>query len=92
GNPVLEYCRYILFEENESLTVTRLPKYGSNRTYKTYKNLESDYVGGNLHPTDLKKMVSAELEKLIRPVREYFETNEEAKKLYEEVKSYQITR
>ncbi|MFH1896339.1 MAG: tyrosine--tRNA ligase, partial [bacterium] len=47
GNPVLEYCRYILFEENESLTVTRLPKYGSNRTYKTYKNLESDYVGGN---------------------------------------------
>jgi len=92
GNPVLEYCHYILFEENESLTVERSQKYGSNKTYKTYATLEKDYAEGLLHPADLKTMVAQELEKLVKPVREYFEKNKEAKKLYEEVKSYQTTR
>jgi len=92
GNPVLEYVKYILFEENESLTVKRPAKYGGDKTYKNYRELETDYTSGALHPADLKKMTAEELGKLVKPVREYFEKNEEAKKLYQEVKNYQITR
>ena len=92
GNPVLEYCRYILFEENDSITVERTDEHGSNKTYKNYEDMEKDYAAGELHPADLKPTVVKELEELIKPVREYFENNEEAKTLYEEVKNYQVTR
>ena len=54
--------------------------------------MEKDYAAGELHPADLKPTVVKELEELIKPVREYFENNEEAKTLYEEVKNYQVTR
>ena len=47
---------------------------------------------GDLHPSDLKKGVADELNKLIAPVREYFEKNEKAKELYETVKKFRITK
>ena len=41
---------------------------------------------------DLKDFVAGQLEKQIRPIREHFERDKEAKKLYDEVKGYTITR
>ena len=57
-----------------------------------YKELEEIYKTGKLHPLDLKNAVSFYLNEMIEPVREYFEKNAHAKKLYEEVKKYSITR
>jgi len=45
-----------------------------------------------LHPGDLKKALAAALNELIRPVREHFQNNPEAKKLLAEVKKLKITR
>ena len=41
---------------------------------------------------DLKTAVSEKIEELIRPVREHFEKNAKARKLLEEVKSFEVTR
>ena len=92
GNPILEYTKYILFESNSFIALRREQEHGGDKAYKSYTELEKDFANGALHPMDLKAMVAGELEKLIKPVREYFETNDEARKLYEEVKGYEITR
>lgn len=91
-NPVLEYCKYIIFERVATLTIERPEKFGGNLTVHSYKELEDKFAAKEIHPQDLKISVASELDKLLLPVREHFEKNEEAKKLLEQVKSYQITR
>ena len=50
------------------------------------------FAAKKIHPQDLKISVASELDKLLQPVREHFEKNEEAKKLLERVISFQVTR
>lgn len=92
GNPVLEFAKYIIFMEHDSLKVERSAKFGGNVTFGSYAELEGAFVAGNLHPVDLKSAVAAELDKMIAPSRKYFEKNKKAKQLLEMMKSYQITR
>ena len=92
GNPLLEYCKYILFKEVKSINLDRPSKFGGPIEYFSYDELRKDYVNGSLHPTDLKILVTDELEKLIAPVRIYFEQNKKAKELYNTVKQFKITR
>lgn len=91
-NPVLEYCRYIIFEAVSTLTIERPEKFGGNLTVTSYAELEQKFASKEIHPQDLKVSVALELDKLLKPVREHFEKNETAKKLLEEVKSFQVTR
>ncbi|UCG95877.1 MAG: tyrosine--tRNA ligase [archaeon] len=92
GNPLLEYCKYIIFKEKDSVTIERPEKFGGNLEIQSYDELEKIYRKGNLHPLDLKKMVIVELNKLIKPAREYFEKNKKAGELYNTVKHLKITR
>lgn len=96
-NPVLEYCKYIIFESFDRLRITefvveRPEKWGGTLKFKTYAELESAFAQKQLHPQDLKVTVVKLLDQLLQPVRKHFEENEEAKKLLEAVKSYQVTR
>ena len=96
-NPVLEYCKYIIFESFERLgisefVVERPEKWGGTLNFKTYGELESAFAQKQLHPQDLKVTVVKLLDQLLQPVRDHFEKNEEAKKLLETVKSYSVTR
>lgn len=96
-NPVLEYCKYIIFESFERLGITefvveRPEKWGGTLRFKTYAELEAAFAEKKLHPMDLKNTVVILIDQLLQPVRKHFEDNEEAKKLLETVKSYQITR
>lgn len=96
-NPVLEYCKYIIFEsfdrlKIQSFDVERPEKFGGNLSFKTFKELEETFEKKLLHPMDLKTSVVKYLDQLLQPVREHFEKNEEAKKLLETVKSYSVTR
>lgn len=91
-NPVLEYCKYLLFERFAELTVTRPEKYGGSVTYTSYADLEADFVAKNLHPMDLKQMVSVYVDKLLQPVRSHFENDEAARQLKEQVERFQVTR
>ncbi|MEM4703184.1 MAG: tyrosine--tRNA ligase [Candidatus Pacearchaeota archaeon] len=92
GNPILEYCKYILFKEFKTILIERPKKFGGDVEFQDYEDLRHTYCEGKLHPQDLKNAVIIYLDKLINPVREYFEKNKKAKELYSLVNSYQVTR
>lgn len=101
-NPVLDYCRQIIFQARflkgqENLLqggflVERPEKFGGNVTYETYAKLEDDFVAKKLFPLDLKVAVIGYINKLLQPVRDHFEQDGQAKALLAEVQSYQVTR
>jgi tyrosyl-tRNA synthetase len=91
-NPILEYCKYILFEKFDKIDIKRPEKFGGNVSYDSYEKLEKDFADKKLHPMDLKAAVIILLNELVRPVREYFEKNSEAKKLKEQVESFSVTK
>lgn len=88
-NPVMEYCKYILFEKFSTFEVQRPEKYGGNVSYESYDELTVAYEQGTLSPVDLKMAVIGYLDQLIAPVREHFETDPKAKALADFVKREQ---
>lgn len=92
NNPIMEICKYIIFREFKALEIERPLKFGGNLEVKSYEELERLYKEGEIHPLDLKNSVAEALEKLIKPIREYFEKNSKARELYEIVKKAEITR
>jgi tyrosyl-tRNA synthetase len=91
-NPVLEYCKYIIFERFPEVVIERPEKFGGTLKFSSYDELEKTFASKLLHPADLKQAVAGYLDQLLQPVRKHFEENEEAKALLEKVKSYQVTR
>lgn len=91
-NPVLEYCKYILFEVFKEIKIERPEKFGGTVTYTSYKDLEQDYANKSLHPLDLKNTVINLLDQLLDPVRKHFKENDDAKELLNQVQSFQVTR
>ena len=91
-NPILEYCKYIIFERITMFTIERPEKFGGNVTFKSYEELESAFIKGDVHPSDLKTAAAKYINQLLQPTRDYFEKNKEAKKLKELVESWQVTR
>ncbi|MFX1442237.1 MAG: tyrosine--tRNA ligase [Promethearchaeota archaeon] len=80
-NPILEYCKYIIFERIDKFSVERPEKYGGNVEYSSYEDLERDYAAGKLNPPDLKPAVIKCLNQFLEPIREHFEKNKTAKEL-----------
>jgi len=96
-NPVLEYYKYIVFESLERLGITevkieRPEKFGGNISFKTFAEMEKTFAEKKVHPMDLKSVLIKYLDQLIEPVRRHFEEDESAKKLLEQVRSFQVTR
>ena len=91
-NPVLEYCKYIVFEKVNEFTIERPEKFGGNATYKSYADLEKAFVAKEIHPADLKMATAKYIDGFLVPVREHFEKNKKAKALLEKVENYQTTR
>lgn len=60
--------------------------------FKTYEELEKEYLAGNIHPGDLKPSVADHINLLLEPVRQHFEKDPYAKKLLELVRSFRVTR
>ncbi|MCR4330118.1 MAG: tyrosine--tRNA ligase [Candidatus Roizmanbacteria bacterium] len=92
NNPILEYCKYILFESFDEIVIERPEKFGGTRRFSTHNELEQTFRNKELHPSDLKQAVILYLDKLLAPVRHHFETDKNAKELLEKVQSYQVTR
>jgi len=91
-NPIMEYCKYIIFEKFPTLEIKRPAKFGGDLSIENYNKLTSIFEKGELHPMDLKQAVADYINKLVDPVRKHFEKNQKAKKLLEQVKSFEITR
>ena len=91
-NPIIEYCKYILFELYKNIDVKRPAKFGGNVVYSSFDKLAKDFSGGKLHPMDLKNSVAEYLNKTLDLFRKKFNKSSKAKKLYELVKGYEVTR
>lgn len=91
-NPVLEYCKYIVFAKEKEMIVKREKKFGGNITYSAYGDLERDFKDKKLFPLDLKNALIDYLNSYLEPVRKHFEEDSKAKKLKELVESYKTTR
>ncbi len=93
GNPIFNYLEMIIIEDkSKGITVERPQKFGGDIEADNYSELVKMYVNGKMHPADLKAFVADRLEAQIRPVREHFEKDPGARRLYEEMKAYTITR
>ncbi|MFP3289394.1 MAG: tyrosine--tRNA ligase [Candidatus Micrarchaeota archaeon] len=90
-NPILELARYILFRGEEKEFAIVNAKTQERKVYKTYPELEKDYVEGKIFPADLKSSVSNALIDLLEPARKYF-LEGPGKNLLEEMKEIKVTR
>ncbi|TFG16210.1 MAG: tyrosine--tRNA ligase [Promethearchaeota archaeon] len=84
-NPVLEYCKYIIFELIDEFKIERPEKYGGNVSYKTYDEMERDYEEGKLNPPDLKPATSKYLIQLLDPIQKMIYEDPKTKELHEYV-------
>ena len=91
-NPILGYCKYIIFRELETFGIERPVRYGGNIEFNSFEELQRVYRKGGLHPKDLKNAVAERLAEILEPVREYFERDKEAKECLETVSRAKITR
>ena len=90
-NPILEYMRYIIFEQFKEIRIERSDKFGGNVTYAKFEDLVKDFTDGTLHPMDLKSATADHINKLLEPVRKHFSKGK-AKELEDFIKAQQITR
>ncbi len=91
-NPILEYCRYILFEKYDKVVVARDEKFGGDIEFASYEDLKKAYAAKEIHPQDLKETVVKYLNELLEPVRKHFSDNPYARTLLEKVQTFQVTR
>jgi len=91
-NPVIEIAKYIILPKQGKMKIERPMKYGGDIEINNYLDLEKLYLEGNLHPLDLKKSVSRELNLLLDPIRKKIENSSEIKELMEQISKYRITR
>ena len=91
-NPIIEYCRYILFGLFKKIEIKRPAKFGGNVVYNSFEGLANDFKAGKLHPMDLKNSAAEYLNKTLADFRKNFAKSSKAKKLYELVNSYEVTR
>lgn len=72
-NPLLQIFQYHIFPRIPSITIRRPAKFGDNRTFSTYSEIEDAYRKGEVHPLDLKKTCGECLCEILAPVRDYIQ-------------------
>jgi tyrosyl-tRNA synthetase len=70
-NPVLQVLQHHIFPRLDTVTIERPEKFGGNRTFGSYEEMEQAYAKGEIHPADLKTAVAESLITILAPVREY---------------------
>uniref|UniRef100_A0A8C0CPC3 Tyrosine--tRNA ligase n=1 Tax=Balaenoptera musculus TaxID=9771 RepID=A0A8C0CPC3_BALMU len=74
NNGVLSFIKHVLFPLKSEFVILRDEKWGGNKTYTAYMDLEKDFADEVVHPGDLKNSVEVALNKLLDPIREKFNT------------------
>ncbi len=90
-NPVLSWVRLLIFPINNKFELKREARYGGDRIYKNYSELESDYANGTVFPLDLKNNVAETLIKMLQPARDVFNSAEK-KMIIQEILAVRKTR
>ncbi len=82
NNPVLDMAQYISFHESHEFKVERPGRFGGPISFSNYLELEDLYRRKKLHPADLKQAVAESVDKVIKPIREYFESCDKLLEVY----------
>ena len=90
-NPIIEYCKHIIFEKQPELSITRPAKFGGELRIAGFDELAKTYAAGKLHPQDLKNAVATAINELLEPVRAHFSKGK-ARQLLEQVQRFDVTR
>ena len=90
-NPILDWTKNIIFNVKNKLEIKRDAKFGGNKSYKNYSDVEKDFAEGKLHPMDLKKSVAENLKEILKPARDHF-SQPKIKKMKDDMEKLLITR
>ncbi len=90
-NPLLTWAKLLIFNEGKALEVKRAQKYGGDKTYVSYEELEKDFSQGKLHPLDLKNAMTEFINNLLEPIRKHFSKGKN-KELLDLMNSLTVTR
>ena len=74
-NPVLQVLKYHVFPRAGTVTMQRPEKFGGNREFTSYEEMEGAYAAGDIHPADLKAAVAGGLIEVLADAREYMNAN-----------------
>jgi tyrosyl-tRNA synthetase len=72
-NPILQIFQYHIFPRMPEITIRRPEKFGGDRSFTSYSDLEAAYGRSEVHPMDLKKTCGDSLIEILAPVREYIQ-------------------
>jgi len=79
-NGVMAFLKHVIMiikhDNKEQLTIKRDKKFGGDLKYKTYEEVEKDFINKKLHPLDLKNAVADEISNILDKIQKN-------KKLYE---------
>jgi tyrosyl-tRNA synthetase len=70
-NPVLQILQYHIFPRTGMIIIKRPSKFGGDREFDSYQELEDAYRKGEIHPLDLKKAVGSSMGEILCCVRDY---------------------
>lgn len=68
-NPVLSILRLIIFPRKEVVEIKRPDKFGGDKSYSNYAELEKDFKSKKIHPADLKACVRDNLIEILEPIK-----------------------
>src|SRR3989344_2831065 len=73
NNGVMAFLKYVIMiikqDQKKFFFIERDEKYGGDLKYKTYEEIEKDFVAKKLHPLDLKNAVAAEISGMLNPIQ-----------------------
>ena len=73
ANGVLAFLKHVVMvikqDTNKTFVVKRPEKFGGDKSYLSYDEIEEDFMNKKLHPEDLKKAVAEEIISLLKPVK-----------------------
>jgi len=68
-NGIMGFLKYVIMaiksESNKTFIVERPQKYGGNKEYSSYEEIEKDFFASKLHPLDIKISVAKEVNNLL---------------------------
>jgi tyrosyl-tRNA synthetase len=72
-NGILAFLKQVIMvikeDKEEEFVVSRDKKYGGDLKYKSYKNIEKDFIEKKLHPLDLKTALAGEISKMLSLIK-----------------------
>lgn len=87
-NPVMDLMEKIVFNVFEEV---KIEKKG-DKLILSLSELKDLYLKGEIHPLDMKNAAAKYINEIVKPIREHFKRDKKARKLYEIVKGFEVTR